>query len=128
MCHRIIIDPRGRPTVTDGRDHCFCTCRLFVRPSVRPSVHPHFSKQNKFQTKTMFTTGETVGLAEWIIDDTCLIMYCICFLNIKILIVSYNCLIMLIGNLGFSKLLLLDYFIGFSGGLLWLWNTKKANL
>ena len=32
----------------------------------------NLAKQNKFQAKTMFTTGETVGLAEWIIDDTCL--------------------------------------------------------
>ena len=23
----------------------------------------------------MFTTGETVGLAEWIIDDTCLVFF-----------------------------------------------------
>ena len=30
---------------------------------VRPSVH-------KFQVKTMFATSETLGLAEWIIDDT----------------------------------------------------------
>ena len=44
-----------------------------VRSFVRPSVLPHFSKPNKFQAKTMFTTGETVGLAEWIIDDTCLV-------------------------------------------------------
>ena len=57
-----LIDPRGRPTVTAGSDHCFCTCRPFVRPPVRP----HFSKQNKFQAKTMFTTGKAVGLAEWI--------------------------------------------------------------
>ena len=63
------IDPGGRPTVTAGGDHCFCTCRPFVRPS----IHPHFSKQNKFQAKTMFATGETVGLAEWIIDDSCLV-------------------------------------------------------
>ena len=27
------------------------------------------SKENKFQVKTMFITDETVGLAEWIIDD-----------------------------------------------------------
>ena len=60
----VITDPLGRPTVTAGCDHCFRTCC--------PSV-PHFSKQNEFQAKTMFTTGETVGLAEWIIDDTCLI-------------------------------------------------------
>ena len=41
-----------------------------VRSYVSTSVRPHFSKQNQFQAKTMFATGETVGLAEWIIDDT----------------------------------------------------------
>ena len=30
------------------------------------SVRPHYSKQNKFQVKPMFPTGETVGLTEWI--------------------------------------------------------------
>ena len=60
-------DPRGRPTVTAGSDNCFCT---FVRPFVRP----HDSKQIKFQAKTMFAAGETVGLAEWIIDDTFLLL------------------------------------------------------
>ena len=45
----------------DPQYHCFCTCRPFVRP--------HFSKQNKFQAKTMFSTSETVGLAEWIIAE-----------------------------------------------------------
>ena len=34
------IDPRGRPTVTAGRDHCCRTCC----PSV---VHPHFSNLEK---------------------------------------------------------------------------------
>ena len=56
------IDPLGRPTVTVGSDHCFFA--HIVCPSV-----PTF--QNK--AKTMFATGETVGLAEWIIDDTCLV-------------------------------------------------------
>ena len=51
----------------DPQSHCFLTCR----PS---SVRPHFSKQNIFQTKTMVATSETVGLAEWIIDDTCLVI------------------------------------------------------
>ena len=60
-----VFDPRGRPTFTAIRDHCFCTCGPFVRP--------HYSKENKFQAKHMFATGETVGLAEWIIDDTCLV-------------------------------------------------------
>ena len=41
---------------------------------VRSSVH-HFSKQYKFQAKTMFAAGETVCLAEWIIDDTCLVNF-----------------------------------------------------
>ena len=54
-----VVDPHGRPTVTAGIDHCF-------------RIYTHFS-QNKFQAKTMFATGETVGLAEWIIDDTCLV-------------------------------------------------------
>ena len=48
-----------------------------VRPSVRPSVRPHISKQNKFQAKTMVSTGETLGLAEWIIDDTPVLYYLI---------------------------------------------------
>ena len=61
------VDPRGRPTVTADSDHCFCTCS--------PSVCPHFSKQNKVQVKTMIATGETLGLAKWIIDDTCLVIF-----------------------------------------------------
>ena len=44
-----------------------------AHPSV-PSFQ-NLAKQNKFQVKTMFTTGETVGLAEWIIDDTCLVLH-----------------------------------------------------
>ena len=40
---------------------------------IRLSIRPHFSKQNKFQAKTMFAIGETVALAEWIIDNTCLV-------------------------------------------------------
>ena len=63
----VYIDPRGRLTVMASSDNCFCTCR--------PSVHPHFLKQFKFQVKTMFPTGKTVGLAQWIIDDTCLVLH-----------------------------------------------------
>ena len=50
-------------TVKAGSDHYF----LKWCPSV-----PHFSKQNKMNAKTMFATGGTMGLAEWIFDDTCL--------------------------------------------------------
>ena len=44
---------------------------------IRPSVptFQNLARQNKFQVKTMFTTGETVDLAEWINDDTCLVLF-----------------------------------------------------
>ena len=62
------IDPLGQPTVTAGRDNCFRTCR--------PSV-PTFQNLSKLtKVQRMFATGKTVGLAEWIIDDTCLSSYC----------------------------------------------------
>ena len=59
-----ISDPLGRPTVMAGGDHCFRTCCSFISLG---------QKQNKFQAKATLTTSETVGLAEWIIDDTCLV-------------------------------------------------------
>ena len=66
---KINFDPLGPPTVTAGRDHCFCICRPSVRIFVPTFQNP--AKQNK--AKTMFATGETVGLAQWIINDTCLV-------------------------------------------------------
>ena len=60
-------DPQSRPVVIIVFAHL-----------VRSSVRPHFSKQNKFQAKAMFATGETVDLAEWIIDDTSLVPLCAC--------------------------------------------------
>ena len=54
----VINDPLGQPTVPAGSDNCFCTC---------PS--PLFFKSSKAkQQKTTVSTGETVGLDEWIID------------------------------------------------------------
>ena len=61
------IDPLGRPTVMASKDHCFRTCCPYVRPS------PLFKSRKTKQQKTMFATGVTMGLAEWIIDDTCLV-------------------------------------------------------
>ena len=64
------IDPLGRPAVTAGS-----AIIVFARV-VCPSVRSHFSKiskTKKYQEKTIFTTGETEGLAEWIIDDPCLV-------------------------------------------------------
>ena len=67
ISNQLLFDPRGQPTVTAGSDHCFHTCC--------PSVRPHFSQSSKTkQQKTMFATGVTVGLDEWIIDDTCLVL------------------------------------------------------
>ena len=63
----IHIDPLGQPTFTAGSAH-------YVRtwcPSVRPS--PLFKSSKTNEQKTMVATGEAVGLAEWIIDDTCLV-------------------------------------------------------
>ena len=70
LVHRkkCIFDPLGQPTVTAGKDQI-----IFAHVVRTSSVRPHISKQNKFQAKTMLATGETVGLAEWIIDDTCLV-------------------------------------------------------
>ena len=47
---------------------------------VRPPVptFQNLAKQNNFQAKTMFTTDETLGLAEWIIDDTCILLLFLC--------------------------------------------------
>ena len=69
ICHHI--DPRGRPLIKADSDHCFGSL-FWHKSSVRPSPLFKF-KQNKFQAETMFATGETMGLAEWIIDDTCLV-------------------------------------------------------
>ena len=62
------IDPRDRPTVTAGSDHYFCACCPFVRPS------PLFKSSTTKQQKIMVATGETMGLAEWIIDDICVVI------------------------------------------------------
>ena len=59
-----LADPQSRPVVIIVFAHV-------VRPSV--PTFPNLAKQNKFLAKTMFTTGETVGLAEWIIDDSYLV-------------------------------------------------------
>ena len=40
-------------------------------------MYVRFSKSSKtkqISMKTMFATGDTVGLAEWIIDGTCLVI------------------------------------------------------
>ena len=65
------VDSLGQPKVTAGRDNCFRTCCPSVRRSVRMS--PLFTSRKTKQQKTMFATGVTMGLAEWIIDDTCLV-------------------------------------------------------
>ena len=68
--NRILIhsaNPQSRLIVISIFAHAV---RLYVRLSI---TFQNLAKQNKF--KTMFATGETVGLAEWIIDDTCLVHF-----------------------------------------------------
>ena len=63
-----------------GSDHCFHTCCPYVHTSVR--TFQNLAKQNMLQLKTMFTTGEILSLAEWIIDDYCLIFIFIYLLQL----------------------------------------------
>ena len=56
--------PQSRPVVIIVFTHV-------VRTQV--PTFQNLAKRYKFQVKTMFITGEIVGLAEWIIDDTCLV-------------------------------------------------------
>ena len=71
-------DPQSRPVVINIFGHV-------VRTSVT-----YFSKQNKlktkhfFQAKTMFVTSVTLGLAEWIIYDTCLVITYIHVCNLEL--------------------------------------------
>ena len=58
---------QSRPVVIIVFSHVVC-----------PYVHPDFSKSSnakQIQVKTMFTTKEFVGLDEWIMDDTCHVLY-----------------------------------------------------
>ena len=52
----------ANPTIADGIIVFAHVVRSYV-------TFQNLAKQNK--VITMFTTGETVGLVEWIIDDTC---------------------------------------------------------
>ena len=42
-----------------------------VRPSLTFQIR---AKQNHFHVRTVIATGRTLALAEWIMDDTCLIL------------------------------------------------------
>ena len=56
-------DPPGQPKVTAGSGHCFRTC----------CISSLFKSRKSKQQNTMFASGMTMGLAEWIIDDTYLV-------------------------------------------------------
>ena len=64
MKNHQIIDPLGQPTAT-------AVVIIVFAHVVRPS--PLFKSSKTKQQKTMVAAGETVCLAEWIIDDTCLV-------------------------------------------------------
>ena len=65
-----LLDPHGRPTVTTPVHKWSLYTHVLSVPTFQ-----NLAKQNKFQAKTMCTMGETVRLAEWIIDDTCLLPF-----------------------------------------------------
>ena len=50
-----------------------CQPTIIVFNSVFRRIFQNLAKQNK--VKTMFSAGETVGLTECIIDDTCLVNF-----------------------------------------------------
>ena len=74
------IDPRGRPTVPAGSDHYFYTSRPFVRPYVP-----------KLQNQATIPAGRDCGLAEWIIDDSCLVQFTCLSLGIRTMSLNYPC-------------------------------------
>ena len=49
-----------------GSDYYFCT---YFRPYVRPQFSK-YCKTKQSSSEIVIATGGTVGLAEWIIDDT----------------------------------------------------------
>ena len=61
-----LADPQSRPVM-------IIVFARFVRPSV--PTFQNLIKQNKFQVKTLFTTGEIVGLGEWIMEDSCIVLH-----------------------------------------------------
>ena len=67
-------DPLGRPTVT--RPVGIIVFAHVLRSYLR-NVPKNLVKQ--YKVKTMFPTGETAGLVEWIIDDTCLVFTMLLF-------------------------------------------------
>ena len=83
-------DPLGRPTITAGSDHCFHTCC--------PSVFLKSTKTTHISSEAMFTTGEIVGMDEWIMGDICSFFHFTkfqsitndCFIASNLLVVTTN--------------------------------------
>ena len=63
----MFVDPRGRPAVTAGSDNYFRMCCLYV---ASVPTFQNLVKQKKVQARIVIANSESMGLAEWIIDDT----------------------------------------------------------
>ena len=63
-----VIDPPGRP---QSRPVMITIFTHDVRPSPLFKIA---QKKNKFQARIVIATGGIVGLAEWIIDDSLLVL------------------------------------------------------
>ena len=71
-------DPQSRPVM------------IIVIAHVRPSVYPSpLFKTKQISSESNDATGETVGLAEWIMDNTCLVR--LMFFHLKTMIKSRLC-------------------------------------
>ena len=70
-----LIDPHGQPIVTACSDHCFHTYIPLVRPPLFKTKH----NSSEYNVHHWRDCG--VGLAEWIIDDTFLVLVSLGLIN-----------------------------------------------
>ena len=71
------IDPQGRP---QSRPVVITIFTQSVRPSIHTSICPSVLPSvrlsvSKLQNQATITAGRDCGLAEWIIDDSCLVSF-----------------------------------------------------
>ena len=63
---KYVLDPLDQPTVTTGIDHCFRTCPFYMSVI---AILQNLAKKTNVKRK------QCSILAEWIIDDTCLVSF-----------------------------------------------------
>lgn len=66
-----MVDPFGQHTVPTGSDYYYFHTFLYI--PMFP-LFQNITNENKCCVKIIIATGQTMGLAKSIIDDTCLIL------------------------------------------------------